>query len=133
MTAQGRVSIQEVTGAGLRAWVPVLGSLLVTAAVFSLLFWYEITSAVRVWLESTAYNHCFLVLPMAAMLVWLRRPILSRMRPSSAPWALFLVLGLSAVWFLAALLDVLEAEQLLIVAIFEALVLALVGPRVFKA
>src|SRR5690242_4299817 len=133
MTAQGRLSIREAAGSGLRAWITVLGSLLITAAVFSFLFWLEIRSAVRVWLGSTAYNHCFLVLPMAAMLVWLRRPILARLRPSYAPWALLLVLGLSAVWFFAALLDVLEAEQLLIIAIFEALVLAIVGLRVFKA
>src|SRR5438270_986580 len=133
MTAQGRVSIQGVVGSGLRGWVPVLGSLLIIAAAFSSLFWHEITSAVRVWLESTAYNHCLLVLPMAVMLVWVRRPIISRMQPSSAPWALLLVLALSGAWFLAALLDVLEAEQLLIVALFVALVLAIVGPRVFRA
>src|SRR5690349_13772048 len=133
MTAQGHISIEAVAGPGLRAWITVLGSLFVTAAVFSFLVWHEITSAVRVWSESTAYNHCFLVFPMAAMLIYLRRPILARLRPSSAPWALLIVLGLSAVWFFAALLDVLEAEQLLIVAIFEALVLVIVGLRAFKA
>src|SRR6478672_9869369 len=132
MTVQGHVSIKEMARSSLRAWIPVLGGLLITAIVFSFLFWQEIGSAVRVWLESTAYNHCFLVLPMAAMLLWLRRPILHGIKPRSAPWAVFIVLALSSAWFLAALLDVLEAEQLLIVALFEALLLAIVGLRVFK-
>lgn len=133
MTVQSRFSIDEVAGFGLRAWVPVLGSVASAAAVFAFLFWHEITAAVRVWSESTAYNHCFLVLPMAAVLVWLRRQVFASLRPSPAPWALLLVTALSLTWFFVALLDVLEAEQLVIVALFEALLLAMAGPRVFRA
>ena len=78
-----------------------MASALIAVAAFALLF-SRIAAAVHVWSDSTAYNHCFLVLPMAAMLVWLRRPVLVSLQPSSAYWALLLLIPLSAVWLLAA-------------------------------
>ena len=44
------------------------GSVIALAAglvALGLVFHEEIAAAVRVWSNSTAYNHCFLVLPIA--------------------------------------------------------------------
>jgi hypothetical protein len=38
-----------------------------------LLFHAEIAAAVKTWIESTAYNHCFLVIPIVAYLILDRR------------------------------------------------------------
>jgi exosortase A len=114
-------------------WIAVLVSTLVACAVFGFLFWEEIVAAIRVWSESTAYNHCFLVLPLTLFLLWTRRRTLAAMQPSPQPWALVLVPLLSGAWLLAALLDVFEAEQLVMITLFEALLLAVLGWRAFKA
>lgn len=37
------------------------------------LFNQEVVAAIRTWDASTAYNHCFLVIPIALYLVWDRR------------------------------------------------------------
>ena len=117
----------------LRAWVPALVSVAIACAVFGLAFQREIVGAVRVWAGSTAYNHCFLVLPLVAALLWNRREAVALLRPRPAPWALALVPALSAVWLAAALLGILEAEQLVVVALFEVLLVAVLGWRVFRA
>ncbi|HET6306950.1 MAG TPA: archaeosortase/exosortase family protein, partial [Rhodopila sp.] len=38
-----------------------------------LLFHVEVAASVHTWVVSTAYNHCFLVLPIAVYLLWERR------------------------------------------------------------
>lgn len=117
----------------LQAWMPTLIAVAIACAVFGVAFQREIVGALRVWIGSTAYNHCFLVLPLVAVLLWNRRETISSLRPRLAPWALALVPLLSAVWLAAALLDVLEAEQLVVVALFEVLLLAVLGWRAFRA
>jgi exosortase A len=133
MTAHTPSSLGGTTTATLRVWLPVLGCLGVACAIFGFTFRREIEGALRVWSDSTAYNHCFLVLPMAVLLLWKRRDVAASLRPSPAPWALLLAVTLSAVWFVAALFDVLEAEQLVVVALFEVLLLAVIGWRAFRA
>ncbi len=57
----------------LRVWIPTLLWIASLCAVFGLVFQYEIRGAVRIWDESTAYNHCYLVLPLAGALLWMRQ------------------------------------------------------------
>jgi exosortase A len=117
----------------LAAWLPALLSIAAVCAVFGLVFQREIVGAVKVWNASTAYNHCFLVLPLAGALLWMRRDVIAQLRPTPSWWPLALVPVLSAVWAIAALLDILEAEQLVVVALFETLLVAVLGWRVFRA
>jgi exosortase A len=117
----------------LAAWLPALLSIAAVCAVFGLVFQREIVGAVRVWNDSTAYNHCLLVLPLAGALLWMRRDVIAQLRPTPSWWPLALVPVLSAIWAIAALLDILEAEQLVVVALFETLLVAVLGWRVFRA
>ncbi|MBV8591092.1 MAG: hypothetical protein JO212_13740, partial [Acetobacteraceae bacterium] len=48
--------------AGLRAALPAL---LLGVAAWAILFRQEIAAAIQVWVDSTAYNHCFLIIPIA--------------------------------------------------------------------
>lgn len=135
MTTNLSASVAE-SAAGvtpLRAWAPALAAIGVIGAVFGLVFQREIVGALTVWTGSTAYNHCFLVLPMVAVLLWGRRDLIASARPRPAMWALVLVPALSTGWAAGALLDILEARQLLVVALFEALLVAILGWRVFRA
>jgi exosortase A len=117
----------------LRVWIPTLFWIAAACAAFGIAFQHEIAGAVRVWNGSTAYNHCYLVLPLAAALLWTRRDLLAQLRPEPAWWALLLLAPAAALWLAAALLDVLEAEQLSVVLLFEILLLAMLGWRVFHA
>jgi exosortase A len=112
-------------------WRPALILIGVAGLIFGVAFQQEITGAVRVWIDSTAYNHCFLVLPLAGFLLWERRSVISSVSPCPALWPLLAMPPLSAVWFLAALLEIQEGRQLLMVAMFQVVLLVALGPRLF--
>ena len=61
--------------AGWHSWMAG-GAMLIGLAAFAALFWEEGEAAIRVWIASTAYSHCFFVLPIAAWLAWDRRHVL---------------------------------------------------------
>lgn len=116
----------------LRAWLPALISIGSVCIVFAIAFQHEIAAAIKVWNESTAYNHCYLVLPLVAVLLWRARAAILTSRPAPSFWPLLLLPGLTALWSAAALVDVMEAEQLVAMTLFEVLLLALLGWRLFR-
>jgi exosortase A len=112
-------------------WGPALILIGMASVIFGVAFRQEITGAVRVWIDSAAYNHCFLVLPLAAFLLWERRSVISSVSPCPALWPLLAMPLLSAIWFLAAVLAIQEGRQLLMVAMFQVVLLVTLGPRLF--
>lgn len=110
-------------------WRSALLLIGIAALVFAAVFQRDISGAVRVWIESTAYNHCFLILPLIGFLLWERRAVIASVSPSPTFWPLVLMPLLSGLWLVAAILDVQEARQLLLVAMFEIVLLVALGPR----
>ncbi|MCO6419785.1 exosortase [Siccirubricoccus sp. KC 17139] len=99
----------------------------------ALVFLPEGMAAVRVWNASTAYNHCWLVLPIALWLAWQRRFRLAGLRP--APEARFALLALppALAWLAAERLGLMEGRQFAALGLLEVAVLAILGWRVFRA
>jgi exosortase A len=119
------------TGGG---WVlPLLVLGLALAVMFGLLFREEAVAAIGVWESSTAYNHCWLVLPVALWLAWTRRDRLVGLRPAPLPAAALLGLPAAAAWFAAERLGIMEGRQLALIGMVWALFLAVLGWRVFRA
>jgi len=118
--------------AGLMAapgWRPALVFIGIAALVFGIVFQRDVSGAVQVWIDSTAYNHCFLIVPLVGFLLWERRAVIASVSPSPTLWPLALMPLLSALWLIAAILDIQEARQLLLVAMFEVVLLVALGPR----
>jgi exosortase len=113
-------------------WWPALILIGVASLVFGVVFQQEITGAVRVWIDSTAYNHCFLVLPLAGFLLWERRSTISSLSPYPALWPLLMMPLLSAIWLVAAVLDIQEGRQLAMVAMFQAVLLTALGSYLYR-
>jgi exosortase A len=113
-------------------WRPALVLIGIASLVFAAVFRRDMSGAVRVWIDSTAYNHCFLVLPLIAFLLWERRAVIVSVSPRPAFWPLMLMPLLSAVWLIAAMLDIQEGRQLTLVAMFEVVLLVALGPRLFR-
>jgi exosortase A len=110
------------------AWPIGLGLLLLGG-----LFHQEVTAAVQTWIDSTAYNHCFLVIPIVAYLLWDRRFELDGI--AARPWRPALLLGvpLALVWLLAERLGIMEGRQLAAISFAQVLFLAVLGPRLWWA
>jgi exosortase A len=115
-----------------RLW-PAAPALALSALVLQLLFHTEISAAVRVWDSSTAYGHCWLILPIAIFLAYERRG-----EAASATMAPRAVLSLLAVpfilvWLVSDLLGIMEGRQLALIGFVEVLLLAAFGPRLWWA
>ena len=113
-------------------WRSALVFIGIAALVFGIAFQREISGAVQVWIKSTAYTHCFLIIPLVGFLLWERRWVVASVSPSPTLWPLIAMPVLSGLWLIAAILDIQEARQLLLVAMFEVIVLVALGPRVFR-
>lgn len=114
------------------SWTSAAAATATALTALAPLFAHEIAGAVRVWYASPTYNHCFLVIPIVAYLIWNRRGVFAEIAPRPFPPGLAAVLSFSVLWLFAAKLDVLEARQFAFIAIAESLVLTLIGPAAFR-
>jgi exosortase A len=116
-----------------RSWAIAGAAIALGICAFGFLFHTEIAMALHVWANSDAYNHCFLVLPVAAYLAWDRRKGIMRCPPQPAPWIAVLALPAAAAWFAADRLGIMEGRQLTAMALFQVMVASLIGLRSWRA
>jgi exosortase A len=98
-------------------------------ALFSL-FHAEAVAALKVWNESTAFGHCYLVLPIAGWLAWERRAGLAGLPAEPLPWLGLLALPLAFVWLAANCLGFMEGRQFAVLGLLWLLVVATLGLRI---
>src|ERR1700756_2113944 len=77
-----------------RQIVPMGGGLL----LWGLIFHQEVAAAVRTWDASTAYNHCFLIIPIFLYMLWDRRSDLMGMCARPTWRALPVGIPLAVAW-----------------------------------
>jgi len=116
---------------GLATLTPLLPAIGLALAVLAALFAGEIAAAVRVWSTSTAYGHCWLVLPIALWLVYERRGEAACVRAAPIAWPALLGLPLALFWVAADLLGVMEGRQIAAVGFVELALLAALGVRLY--
>lgn len=92
-----------------------------------LLFQQEIAAAIHTWITSTAYNHCFLVLPIVGYLIWDRRDTLRGATTEPMPWVTLLAIPVAIVWLAAERLGIMEGRQLMAISFVLLLLLAVLG------
>ena len=115
------------------AFAPALPALGIGLAVWGALFWQECFAAYRVWQSSTAYGHCFLVLPMALWLAWDRKERIAAQPVRPVPAAAAAALALAPVWLVAERLGIMEGRQLVAMTGLQVLFFAVLGWRMYRA
>ena len=109
--------------------VPLCVGLLLLGAVFN----KEIVAAIQTWQASTAYNHCFLIVPIALYLLWDRRFDLVGVMAQPTPRVILLALPLALAWLVAERLGIMEGRQLAAMAFVELLFFLVLGKRLWWA
>lgn len=110
-------------------WIAAALGIAALCAIFA----PEISSAVSVWNSSTAYGHCWLVLPIVAWLLWERRQVPAGHPARPLPWAALLALPLVLIWIAADLLGIMEGRQLASIGFVLVLLMAALGWRLWWA
>jgi exosortase A len=115
-----------------RGWAFALGVLVAGMLIFGLAFRSEIAHAIQVWNASTAYNHCFLILPISAYLIWERWRALAARVPHPTFWPIAAMVPVALVWLFALSAGLMEGRQLAAMTLFQLFVFAVVGYRVWR-
>jgi exosortase A len=116
----------------LSAWHAHVAALGIVSAATLALFHRDVTDLVSIWLESWTFNHCALILPIIAWLVWQRRPELRRLIPSAWAPGLLLVGAGAAGWLLGEAGGVALARHAGIVLMLQGSVIACLGKAVSR-
>jgi exosortase A len=120
---------QPLAAAPWRGLRVAVSGIAVGLVILGLVFHREIAAAVRVWIASTAYNHCFLVIPIAAYLLWDRRDTLRGLTPYPAPVFALAGIPLALAWLAADRMGMMEGRQLVALTFVELLFLVVLGWR----
>jgi exosortase A len=115
------------------AWPMALAMLGFGLLALGWTFAEEAVAAVHIWESSTAYNHCWLVLPVAGWLAWQRRHRLVGLQPEPMPLAALAALLAGIGWLMAERLGIMEGRQLTALAMMECFIVAVLGWRIGKA
>ena len=113
-------------------WSYAIAALAACSLALGLIFRQEFVGAYRVWVESATYNHCFLIIPISLYMIWERRGALASLSPVPDFRVLLLIPLLSLGWFGASAIGVLEAQQLIVMTIFQAMLVGILGWRVYR-
>ena len=82
------------------------------------------------WWNSSAYNHGFLIAPISAWLVWLKRRELAAVTPTGSLLGAAVTAGFAVLWLTADAADVDEGRHIAFVGIVQGILLACLGWRV---
>ncbi|RYF24286.1 MAG: exosortase [Oxalobacteraceae bacterium] len=130
---QSAVSEREQPGimaslAGQRALLPAL---VVGLVLLCLLFLPEGRAAVEVWNASTAYSHCYLILPMTLYLLRERWAVVRAVGANPEPFLALAAIPIAMAWLVAERLGFMEGRQLAAIASVELFLCAILGRRLF--
>jgi exosortase A len=121
-----------LSGADGRMWLRDAAVLLIAIVVLAAIFWREASGAVAVWIQSPTFNHGFLILPIALYMMWTRHDGVAALPHRPAAWAALLILPLSFLWLITAIASILEAQQFVVVAILQVMLVASLGWPVYR-
>jgi exosortase A len=95
--------------------------------ILPLTFHPTASALLAAWNGVTAYNYCFLILPVSAYLTWERRDALFATTPRPNVFGFALLLLASAVWLLGELSGTYVVSEFALVAMAQSVVLAMLG------
>ena len=108
-----------------RAWVTLLFALIIASVL--ILLWPTTRSMVEIWQQSSAYGHCYLVIPIAIWMAWRESAALASV-PLRPFWpGLVVVAATGFAWLLGELASVAVVTQFAVIGMVAATVLTVFG------
>lgn len=95
-------------------------------------YWDGVAAAGSQWINTGAYNHCFLIVPISAYMIWAGREDLAGILPRPSLWGAAVILLFSSLWFLAYFSGLAEGCEFAIVGIVQGILLTILGWEVYR-
>jgi len=124
--------VERPRGRAVAGWGEHVILLALVAAALLLLFARDVADMGAQWLSSSSYEHCLVVPPIIAWLVWRRRDALADTPPRAWPLALLVVAAGGFGWLVGEAAAVAVVRQFALLAMIVGTVLALLGPAVAR-
>ncbi|MGR5078176.1 exosortase A [Photobacterium swingsii] len=110
----------------------ILLRLMLPMAAWALVFSSSLQTMVGVWMQSKTYEHCFLIVPIAAWLVWQKRQEFRKI-PYTSSWVpLVLLLFPAMLWLLGRAADISLFEHVASVVSLQLIIWAVIGTPMAK-
>jgi len=90
-----------------------------------------IKSAINLWIHSSVYNYCFLIVPIFLYMLWADRDELAGVAPQPTPWGWGVIAVFSALWGISFLAGIAEGVQFAIVGLIQGVLLTVLGVRLY--
>jgi exosortase A len=123
---------QQIAVVARHAWITAAIAIAAGLSLLAVAFQPEITAAINVWIDSTIFNHCFLILPVAAYLAWERREVVAISVPNPNPWIGLAAIPVAVCWFLAERIGVMEGRQIMAMTLVQILVASVLGAKLWR-
>ncbi|HET8611239.1 MAG TPA: exosortase A [Sphingomonas sp.] len=123
----GAIDAAPPGDAAAHRWRAPLIALAGVIALLLLLFARDAGAMASIWWNSSTYEHCLVILPIIAWLVWQRAPALATIEPRSWALPLLWVVAGAAGWLLGQAGGVAVARHLGLVMMAQGAVAALLG------
>jgi exosortase A len=133
MALQRPPSETNVDGRDARsAWRLSIGMAALGVVILIGLFWHTATSAIEIWWRQPTYTYAFLILPISAYLIWLKRHEAGAETPSGSLLGVAVTALFGFLWLICDLAAVTEGRHIAFVGMLQGILLACLGWRVFK-
>ncbi|MGI9510035.1 MAG: exosortase A [Geminicoccaceae bacterium] len=116
-----------------KPWRLPLAVLALTLALLIAATADSVASMVALWQAATTYHHCFLVLPIAIVLIWMRRQRLAALTPRQDLLALLPLSAFAFLWLIGRAGQIQLFEHVALVGMIISITVALLGREVAKA
>lgn len=110
-------------------WRATAAAIFAAYAALLALYWETAYSMAATWTSSTAYNHGFVIVPIALWLAWGKRAELAKITPAPDYLGFALLAAAGLAWLVAEAGRVLVAQQYSFTVMLAAVVVALAGRR----
>ena len=114
------------------AWRQQATLLAVAASAILLLFWHDFYAMASIWWNASTYNHCLLIPPLIAWLVWQRRAELAELTPTSWRPGLALAAAGAIAWLLGYAGGISLGRHLGLILMLQGAILTLLGKAVAR-
>ena len=120
-----------------KVWIPKVWRLPLTVLVLTLGLLAATTadsvaSMTALWQAATTYHHCFLVLPIALFLMWMKRQHLAALAPRQDLLALLPLAAFAFLWLIGRAGQIQLFEHVALVGMIISIVVALLGREVAR-